>query len=324
MSRNYSVFVDDKYYYDFIVLYNSWKYYNNKIPIKVYIPNNTLSKENRYSLEKIVEVINVPIGDYTTFQFHGKLLFKWIALSNYMADNEILLDADTMFLSNIDYLFDYIENGKLIGAREAGNTYHRLYSDNWDEEYFILQDELKKYIGSAADNFTYDLFTPIYNTGMIGFNKNKHLFLLKKCVELLSSNLDSKINPRWYIINSDQFTMNLLLQLYSVDIHELSQTEWMNTWFFHKDPKKIIKINNGKFELHNENGKKINFYHFTGGIGMPYEKENNILYACRMHQLYKSDPVEPQFERKDVEKLWYEIHENPVLLLYEFFYNKGI
>jgi hypothetical protein len=49
MSKSYSVFVDDKYYYDFVALYNSWKYYESKIPIKVYIAGD-LSNDRRIAL----------------------------------------------------------------------------------------------------------------------------------------------------------------------------------------------------------------------------------------------------------------------------------
>ena len=319
MSRSYSVFVDDKYYHDFLVLYNSWNYYENKVPLKVYVANNALSLENRYNLEKKVKVVDVSIGNYTHHHFNGKYLFKWIGLLNHMADSEILLDADTMFLSNIDYLFDYIENGKLIGARENQDVYHKVYTDDWDNEHLRIQSELRKYIGNNADNYTYELSTPTFNAGLIGFNKKYHKFLLEKCIEILISDFDSKTNP---ISHLEQYMMNLLLQLYSINIHILPQDEWMNTWNYHKNPKKIIKINEGKLSLHNEGGNKINFYHFTGGIGMP-SGENGLPYPCRPHQLYSSQPYEPQFKREDVEKLWYEVHESPTLLLYEFFHNKG-
>lgn len=319
MSRSYSVFVDNKYYDDFLVLYNSWNYYENKIPLKVYIANNALSLENRSNLEKKVEVVDVSIGSYSQHHFNGKYLFKWIGLVNHMADSEILLDADTMFLSNMDYLFDYIADGKLIGARENSDVYHKVYTDTWETEHPRIQSELRKYIGDKANNYTTDLSTPTYNAGLIGFSKKHHKFLLEKCIEILISDFDAKKNP---ISHLEQYMMNLLLQLYSIDIHVLPQLEWMNTWWFHKTPKKIIKIDDGKLTLYNEGGNRINFYHFTGGIGMPYG-DNGLLYSCRPHQLYKSQEYEPQFKREDVEKLWYEVHETPVLLLYEFFHNKG-
>lgn len=320
MSKTYSVFVENKYYYDFIALYNSWKYYENKIPIKVYVAGE-LDHDKRSNIEKVVNVIDVDIENYTLHHFKGKYLFKWIGLVNHMDDYEILLDADTIFLSNMDYLFDILESGKMVVAREDVDVLHHSYvnRDEWDAEHTRIQSELRKYIGDVSDGYTKDLLTPTYNAGLIGFNKNKHLFILEKSIEILISDFDAKKNP---ISHLEQFMMNLLIQLYSVDKHILPQLEWMNTWWFHKNPKKIIKIIDGKFAVYNEDGGKINFYHFTGGIGV--EDAEGELKACRPHQLYTSHQTETKFNRTHVEKLWYEVHENPVLLLYEYFVNKNL
>lgn len=145
------------------------------------------------------------------------------------------------------------------------------------------------------------------------------MFLLEKSIEILTTDFDTKKNPTSHL---EQYITNLLIQLYSVDKHILPQFEWMNTWWFHKNPKKIIKIHNGKFGLYNEDGSKVNFYHFTGGIGV--EDIDGVLRTCRPHQLYESHHTEPKFNRTNVEKLWYVTHENPVLLLYEYFANKGL
>lgn len=320
MSKTYSVFVENKYYYDFIALYNSWKYYENKIPIKVYVAGE-LDYDKRSNIEKLVNVIDVDIENYTLHHFKGKYLFKWIGLVNHMDDYEILLDVDTIFLSNIDYLFDILENGKMIVAREDVDVLHHAYvdRDEWDVEHTRIQSELKKYIGDVSDNYTKDLLTPTYNAGLIGFSKTHHKFLLEKSIEILTSDFDTKKNP---ISHLEQFMMNLLIQLYSVDKHILPQLEWMNTWWFHKNPKKIIKIIDGKFGLYNEDGAKVNFYHFTGGVGV--EDTDGLLHACKPHHIYESQIYEPQFNRTHVEKLWYEVHENPALLLYEYFANKNL
>lgn len=320
MSKTYSVFVENKYYYDFIALYNSWKYYENKIPIKVYVAGE-LDDDKRSNIETVVNVIDVGIENYTLHHFKGKYLFKWIGLLNHMDDYEILLDADTIFLSNMDYLFDILESGKMVVAREDVDVLHHSYvnKDEWDGEHKRIQSEFRKYIGNLADGYTKDLLTPTYNAGLIGFDKNKHKFILEKSIEILISDFDTKKNP---ISHLEQFMMNLLLQLYSVDKHILPQLEWMNTWWFHKNPKKIIKIIDGKFRLYNEDCNKINFYHFTGGVGV--EDVDGMVKTCKPHHIYESEIYEPQFNRTHVEKLWYEVHENPVLLLYEYFTNKNL
>lgn len=320
MSKSYSVFVENKYYYDFVALYNSWKYYESKIPIKVYIAGD-LTNDRRIALEKIVKVIDVTSDGYGYPHFKGKYLFKWIGLSKYMEDYEILLDADTIFLSNIDFLFDELEKGKLIGAREHVDVIHSSYvTEGWPDECMRIRNELRKYVGDVADNYVENLITPTYNAGLIGFSKLHHKFLLDKCIEILISDFDAKKNP---ISHLEQFMMSLLLQLYSIDMHILPQLEWMNTWDWHRNPKKILKIEDGKFVLYNEGGNKINFYHFTGGIGM-IDPIDNLEKTCRMHQIYESQVYESQFKREDVEKLWYDRYQNPVILLYEHFANKGL
>ena len=58
MNKNYSVFVDQMYYYDFVALNNSWKYYECKVPIKVYSHAN-LSLERKKIISKHCELIEV-------------------------------------------------------------------------------------------------------------------------------------------------------------------------------------------------------------------------------------------------------------------------
>jgi lipopolysaccharide biosynthesis glycosyltransferase len=320
MSKSYSVFVEDKYYYDFIALYNSWKYYENKIPMKVYVAGE-LDSDKRANIEKLVDVIDVSMEGYTIQQFKGKYLFKWIGLLQHMDEYEILLDADTIFLSNMDFLFDILETGKMVVAREEVDVLHYSYVDRneWDAEHKRIKSELKKYIGDLSDGYTKNLITPTYNAGLTGFSKVHHKFLLEKCIEILISDFDAKKNP---ISHLEQFMMSLLIQMYSVDTHILPQLEWMNTWNWHRNPKKILKIEDGKFRLYNDGGNKINFYHFTGGVGV--EDTDGLLKTCKPHHMYEYHKYEAKFNRTHIEKLWYETHENPALLLYEYFANKGL
>ena len=319
MKRSYSVFVDDKYFLDFIALYNSWEYYENKVPIKVYC-DGRLSEENKNKIRRKLQLIEVDSENLDHRFFYGKYLFKWIGMSKHMADSEILLDADCIFLSNMDHLFEKIEEGYLVGAREEVDILHSTYCDpsEWDEEHKRLVDSLKPFIGDKVNNFTKDLITQTYNAGLFGVSKEKHKFLLDKSIEILTSDFDAKKNP---ISHLEQFNINFLIDLYKVDVYVLPQTEWMNTWVWHKNPKKVIKVLDGKLTLHNEGGDRINFYHFTGDVGVP--EVNDVIKTCKMHHMVgESLPYEPQFKKSDVEKLWYERHQSPVPLLYEFFFNR--
>lgn len=318
MNKNYSVFVDDRYYHDFVALYNSWKYYENKIPIKVYVVGD-LSSDKRAKIENICEIIDIPKNGLSHNDFTRKQLFKYVALQNFMNEYEIILDADILFLSNIDFLFDYIEAGKIIGATESLNNYiHRVYLET-EEKFNIVKNELSNYLEKdIIDKYNFEFTNEVINGGFLGYNKNIHLPLFENIIKLLTVPFSNTEN---LIFHNEQYMASFLIELFNYDTHILHNLEWMNTWDFHKSPKKILKIENGKFELHNENGNRINLYHFTGGIGMPIP--TGEFWPCRPHRMYGDVNIDP-FTKKDVEELWYEKLENPALLLYEFFHNKGI
>lgn len=322
--RSYSVCVNNKYYYDFVALLNSYKYYNSKYPLKVYVVGE-LDKDRLNSIKKHCQVYIIEKGNMDDGNFIGKALFKYIALLSYMSEYEIVLDSDMLFLSNIDYLFNFIEQGYLIGANEGvGRFAHRAYYATQEEHITknaMIKEALSNHIGDVSERYSLDLTHTTLNGGLLGLNKTLHSFLLQKTIDILSQNYRFYENPTFH---NEQYMINLLIKLYDIRIHELNNLEWMNTWTFHKNPKKIIKIEDGKFAVYNENGPKINMYHFTGGIGMTINENDSTEYTCRPHQLYESVVGEIPFTRKHVEELWYQKHENPLLLLYEYFTAKGI
>lgn len=319
MNKSFCVFVDEMYYGDFVALYNSWKYYEHKTPLKVYSHNN-LSEEKKEKIKKNCELIEIKNPGIESRVYFGKQIFKYLAMIEYMNDVEILLDADTIFLSNCDFLFDIVESGKIIGACEFDSEFNAkaYYLNEFD--FFYDKQIIKNHLGNEiANNFNISFLNKVFNGGLIGFKKENHKILLQKTIDILTDKEISDVNP---IFHNEQFMVNFLIKLMNYETHELPRQNWMNTWVNHSNPKKIIKIDDGKISLYNEGGGKINFYHFTGGIGMPH-RDSGLVYSCRPHQLYSNQPYEIQFNRQDVEKLWYEIHQNPILLIYEFFYNKG-
>lgn len=320
MSKSFCVFVDEMYYVDFVALYNSWKYYEHKTPLKVYSHNN-LSKEKIENIKKVCEVIEVSNPNISPEVYFGKQVFKYMAMLDNMDEYQILLDADTLFLSNTDFLFDIIEEGKIIGSTEFDNEYStEAYYKNTDD-FFYDKHLLQTHLGEdIIKEFNLKFTNKVFNGGLLGFNKSKHKFLLQKTVDILCDKSISHKNP---IFQNEQFMVNFLIKLFDLPTYELPRNSWMNTWWNHKTPKKIIKIENGKFCVYDDEGTKLNFYHFTGDIGMQYAGDGNI-YTCRPHQLFGNVYYEPQFTKNDVEQLWYGRHENPVLLLFEHFYNKGI
>lgn len=313
-DKCYSTFVADHIYYDFIALLNSWRYYEHKYPLKVYA-GGALSQDKIRAIEKHCEVI---VDDYGTKQeYKTRFMFKYMVLSKHMAEHELCIDADTLFLSNLDHLFDHIEQGKLVVAKENfGDLVHSIYNSTEDIE--SIAQALVPYIGfDTAKNFNSSTTSKGYNGGFLGLNRSKHQALLDKVVELLRSDLDFKNDP---VINNEQYTMCFLVNLMNIDRVELSQTQWMNTWSLHKHPKKILQLENGKFSLYNlkdnQIDEKVNFYHFTGGLTFKDDRGN--LSSAKPYML--KDPAKTDI----VEHIFYENFENPALLLYEHFLNKGI
>jgi hypothetical protein len=323
MHKSYSVFVDDMYYYDFIALYNSWKYYGNKIPIKVY-SHNTLSLEKKRHISKFCEVIQVSNNKKYGHNFKNKYLFKFKGLVENMSDNEILLDADTIMLSNMDHLFDEIQKGVFLGVSEFDEKIkhgsHCLNPLEWETEYIKVKDLLKKHTGSVSEEYTKSMRHHVYNAGFYGMNKSVHLDVLEKSIEIL---LDKSTNPKNVIFMTEQYAFSFLMHLLKLPINQLPNSIWMNTWSKHSSPKKIIKVDDGKVALYNETGERVKFYHFTGDIGV-FNRKHNSMMSCRPHQIFETQPYEVFFNKKDVYDLWLKKHQNPVILIYEMFANMGM
>ena len=320
VTKSFSTFVDDRFYYDFVGVYNSWLYYEHKVPLKVYI-SGTLAPERRAAIEKCCEVIEDP--EVLKYENRAKFKFKFIALINNMADQEIFVDTDTIFLSNVDHLFDYLDQGKLIVADEPnGNLIHNAYTykQEWTITHKRIKSELGKYIGNSAENYTSDFITSNYNVGLLGLRKDIHKFFLEKTIEILNSDFDTLPNPT---SKYEQYMFSLLVKLYNVDKELLPQNVWMNTWSLHKEPKKSITVDNGKFAVYDSQGVKLNFYHFTAGFYLT-DIDGTDLGPVKPHMLFDQPYQERKFTKDEIESAYYKLNNNPLLLLFEYFCNKGL
>jgi hypothetical protein len=319
-TKTFSTFVDERFYYDFVGLYNSWLYYEHKTPLKVYI-SGYLSPDKKEAIAKHCEIIEDP--EVLDPENKKKYKFKFIALINNMSDQEIFLDTDTIFLSNIDYLFDYLDRGKLIVADESNANFtheNHKYAEGWPAAYDRIKSELVKYIGDHANNYTSDFFTVNYNVGLLGVRKDMHKFYLKKVIEILNSDFDTLPNPTSQF---EQYMLSFLIKLYNINKEVLPQNAWMNTWHLHNDPKKLITVDDGKFAVYDALGTKINFYHFTGGF-YARDENNEIIHAVKPHMLFDQPWQERKFTRNQIEDGYYKFNNNPLLLLFEYFCNKGL
>ena len=110
-----------------------------------------------------------------------------------------------------------------------------------------------------------------------------------------------------------------------IDREVLPQKWWMNTWEYHANPKKSIIIKDEKLQLIFDNNERINFYHYTGDIGS--NDINGNMLASRLYFLteeyFKFFTGQRIIEPKNINHLWFEKHQNPVLFIYEYFRNNG-
>lgn len=115
MTKRTSCFVNDWYYEQFLVMYKSYLYYGNSNKFRVYNWDNLNSRKVKY-LESIgVEVVEVDKGNWSEELYRNNYCFKWKGLMESEIDFELLVDADTLFLDNLDDLLnDFGENDLVV------------------------------------------------------------------------------------------------------------------------------------------------------------------------------------------------------------------
>ncbi|MEI6297346.1 MAG: hypothetical protein WCO84_06960 [bacterium] len=273
-----------------------------------------------------MEVTHVDGSKYPQHLYLGKYAFKYISLLENMSENEIILDTDTNFLNNLDFVFNDINNGCAVFAPEDGNVYPKYYynGNNWDSEILRIKNLLEKHKIKNLDLFHAEYTFSNYNAGFMGFNKSKHTEILKTAVDIL---FDENLPKEYVFFVLEQFALSFLIGLTpKMNKTILPQKQWMNTWLMHKNPKKRIKILDGKFVLENEDGTQINYYHYTGDIGVP-NIASGLIIAGRLYFLtndyFKTRSGIFCTDKEEIKKLWFNHHETPVLFLYEYFYNNG-
>lgn len=301
MTKHFSTFIEDNFYQEFIAFYNSYRYYQHQTPLKVYLAGPLRSDRLAY-LRKICTVIEDPA--LQTPEIRRKFIMKYRGLADYMSDYEICLDVDTIFLSNLDHLFEYMHDGKMLVAEELyANLYPELYVSSGFTE-LQARESLRPYLGSAVD--TWDVKTPVrgFNGGFIGLGRAMHRPLLIKVIEILQSSWEMGI-----LNHNEQYCMNLVTSIWHINRHYLPYRQYMNTWEYH-DVGKIIKMYNGKLALYAESGEQIYFYHFTGGLGCEYEGQG-----------YKCNPGSRLVPQHIIDSIFLEKFQNPVILIWNYFYN---
>lgn len=109
MKTRTSCFVDEFYFDQFLVCYKSYKYYGNTRPFRVY-NYNKLSQQRIDQLTDLgIEVVDVEQGDMSYKLYILQFAFKWKGLLESDCDRELVIDADTLFLDNVDDVLDNMQ-----------------------------------------------------------------------------------------------------------------------------------------------------------------------------------------------------------------------
>jgi hypothetical protein len=239
MKVRYSTFLNNEYYEQFLVLYKSFILYEHKHPFRVY-SWSLLDEDKKQNLRDIgVEVVDVVQGDWSFTTYFSLYGFKWKGLLESDCDVEVLLDADTLFLDNLDDLIDAYTDHELVVVPEHVS---------W---------------GRVGNLFNIGL--------MVCGKKSKHL--LEKSVQRMIDLPYKKNNAP----NTEMFSLCDIVQEYKVNVLELDYKQYMHLWENHKF-KKNLSIENGKFVVRNEDGSRVRFYHFTTHID-PYQGSNVLRFS---------------------------------------------
>ena len=120
-----SCFLNEFYFDQFLVCFRSYKYYGNTRQFRVYNYDN-LSQDRIDQLTDLgIEVVDVEQGDMSYKLYILQFAFKWKGLLESDCDKELLIDADTLFLDNVDDVLDNMQHGAAV-VPEFAEAGHRL------------------------------------------------------------------------------------------------------------------------------------------------------------------------------------------------------
>lgn len=341
--RAVGLFADSIYYPSLIAAMNSILYYGVNAGIKVYdfrgLPHLLKTYLSRYA-----QVSPVQESLFGNHYYHHSFFRPRILNAVGIEEQEILIDVDTVVLSNLEDIFREIEKGRVVvlnewdylhpSARDAhkdlpeDSTYiYRKIIKQPDPRRDLPEDSIfhqfLKYPEVYKDRLR------VYNGGLLGFNRKEHEFIL----DLWSQSTRHQDHLGDTFFMSDQHNLSLilasLLKEERVSVHELPKDIWMQTWSTHREPRKLLGFEDGKLALYNgETNKRMKFYHYTGDIVLPVEvtgKDKSV--PVRFNYLLSDLGLPEGFTQAEMVAAWHAVwrnkHETPAGELPMFFYNAG-
>jgi hypothetical protein len=323
-SRAIGLFSDLAYYPALVAVINSILHFQVQARIKVY-DFNGLPHLVRSYLSCYAQVIPPPpeiLGDhYHEYWFYRPRFLAAAGIDPY----ELLLDVDTVVLSDLEEAFLEIEAGRAVVVRE----WDYVHPDSQREfDYRDLPPD-SVYHRLLAHPEIYKESLPIYNGGLLGFNREKHRFLLDLWRAPTAHH--DQLHGTFFAL--DQHSLSLILASLrregTISVAELPPDLWMQTWARHREPKKLLSFEAGSVALYNgDRTRRMRFYHHTGDILAPPEiVGGDAKIPVRFTYLVSDAGLPPGVTQPQMEASWHHVwrrrHETPAGELPLFFYNLG-
>ncbi len=321
--RAVGIFSDLAYYPSLVALVNSILHFRVQARLKVY-DFGGLPHLLRAQLARHAEVLRPPAAILD--DRFGK---SWNFRSRFLAAAgvdpcELVLDADTLVLCDLEEAFRELERGRLVAVREwvypdpvwgRGYTYRELPPDS------VFHRRL-------AHPEIYREGLPIFNAGLLGLNREAHGAVLDLWSEV-TYHLDALDGTFFWL---DQNNLALILASLRregrIAIHELPAELWMPTWERHREPRKLLAFEDGSPVLYcGDRTRRLRFYHYTGDIVAPPALAGGRPVTVRFGPLVSDLALPAGMSQAALREAWDQVwrgrHASPAGELPGFFYALG-
>ncbi|MGH9362246.1 MAG: hypothetical protein ACRD2T_10035, partial [Thermoanaerobaculia bacterium] len=321
--RAVGLFSDLAYYPALVAVINSILHFRVQARIKVY-DFKGLPHLLRCGLARHAEVLSPPpsiFGDHYLELVHYRPRFLAVA---GIDPCELLLDADTVVLSDLEEAFRAIEAGNLVAVREWEYVHAEMAA-----QYGELPSASVYHRRLAHPEIYREGPLPIYNFGLLGLNRAAHAPLL----DLLSATSHYHEQLAGTFFDVDQNGLALVLASLrregKIAVHELPPELWMLTWKGHGEPRKLLAFEDGSPALYNgDRSRRMRLYHYTGGIVAPPEiLGRDAPIPVRFGHLVSDLALPPGVTQRQMAESWHHVwrarHQTPAGELPRYFYDLG-
>ncbi|HEY7214700.1 MAG TPA: hypothetical protein VIC28_08720 [Thermoanaerobaculia bacterium] len=323
--RAIGLFSDLAYYPALVAAINSILHFRVRARIKVY-DFNGLPHLARSYLARWAEVVPPPpeiLGDhYREHWFYRPRFLAAAGIDPY----ELVLDADTVVLADLEEAFREIESGRVVAVREREYV-HPDSLREWDDRDLPAESIFHRLL--AHPEIYKESPLPIYNGGLLGFNREQHRFLID--LWRRTTACYDQLHGTFFAL--DQHSLSLLLASLRregrIALHELPPELWMQTWARHREPRKLLAFEAGSPALYNGDlSRRMRFYHYTGDIVAPPELIGRddpipVRFGALVTDLGLPSGVTQRQMRESWHHVWRHRHHSPAGELPMFFYDLG-